>query len=77
MAKSASSARKSPASTQTAGAPVQPAAAQRSIATEVKPSADHIRRRAYEIYTQRLAKGETGTAETDWLQAERDLLTRR
>lgn len=40
---------------------------------EVKPSAELIRRRAYEIYQDRLARGIRGDANTDWLQAEREI----
>ena len=32
---------------------------------------DDIRRRAYEIYLARVAKGEAGAAKKDWIEAER------
>ena len=34
---------------------------------------DEIRKKAQQIYTERIARGESGTAENDWLQAERML----
>lgn len=36
-----------------------------------EPTADEIRRRAYEIYLER--RGVGGSPESDWLQAEREL----
>lgn len=36
-------------------------------------SEDEIRKKAQQIYTERIARGEYGTAENDWLQAERML----
>jgi len=35
---------------------------------------DQIMQRAEEIYQERLAKGQPGTEEGDWLEAERQLL---
>ena len=43
---------------------------------EVKPTVDDIRRRAYELYCQRVAKGTRGTPEGDWQQAERELTSK-
>lgn len=46
------------------------------IQREVKPtrpSADEVRRRAYEIYLQRMQSGEPGSPESDWSRAEREL----
>lgn len=72
MGKSAASNRKStPRPVRTAAAPAP--SAQHA---EVKPSSDQIRRRAYEIYLRRLATGAHGTAESDWLEAERELVRR-
>jgi hypothetical protein len=34
------------------------------------PSEEEIRAKASEIYYERLARGEHGTAESDWLEAE-------
>ena len=34
------------------------------------PSEEEIREKAKEIYHERMARGEYGTAEDDWLQAE-------
>ncbi len=72
MSKSAATNRKStPRPTPTAAAPAPSA-----HHAEVKPSSDQIRRRAYEIYARRLATGAHGTAESDWLEAERELARR-
>ena len=35
------------------------------------PGEDEIRRKAQEIYNERVIRGEHGTAETDWLEAEK------
>lgn len=35
------------------------------------PSEEEIRAKAREIYYERIARGEHGTAESDWLEAER------
>jgi hypothetical protein len=37
------------------------------------PTEDEIRRKAEEIYHERIAKGEYGTAEDDWHKAEKIL----
>ena len=37
------------------------------------PGEDDIRRKAEEIYNKRVSRGETGTAEEDWLKAEKML----
>jgi hypothetical protein len=37
------------------------------------PIEDDIRVKAQEIYNERLSRGEEGTAESDWLQAEKIL----
>lgn len=44
---------------------------------ESKPTVESIRKRAYELYLARAAKGQPGNAATDWTQAERDLLGKR
>lgn len=41
--------------------------------TEVKPDAERIRRRAYELYLERARTGRPGNEVADWMQAERDL----
>ncbi len=46
-----------------------------AMAPKGKPSADEIRRRAYEIFLRRNGKG--GSPESDWLQAERELMQAR
>jgi hypothetical protein len=43
---------------------------------ELKPDADAIRRRAYELYRRREATGLGGTAESDWTRAESELRAR-
>jgi len=37
-------------------------------------SEDDIRKRAQEIYEERIAKGIVGNSESDWLQAEKELI---
>lgn len=39
-----------------------------------RPSADEIRKRAYELFCAR--KGQGGSPEEDWLRAERELMAR-
>ncbi len=36
---------------------------------------DDVRKRAYEIYLERIGKGEPGDAKQDWLKAEQDIDT--
>jgi len=44
------------------------------MAESIKESREEqIRRRAYEIYVQRIADGQPGTAESDWHLAEIEL----
>jgi hypothetical protein len=51
-----------------------PAAAPKAIvAVDLKPSADAVRRKAYELYVERIAKGQPGDERTDWIRAEREL----
>ena len=38
--------------------------------SKYEPSEEEIRNKAKEIYHKRIAKGEYGTAEGDWLKAE-------
>jgi DNA primase large subunit len=40
------------------------------IARKSKPSEEEIREKAMEIYIQRIERGEYGTPEDDWLEAE-------
>jgi hypothetical protein len=47
------------------------------IHREVKPNPDDVKRRAYEIYLGRIARGEPGTQETDWSRAESELARTR
>ncbi len=46
------------------------------IQREVKPNPDDIKRRAYEIYLGRMARGEPGDSHSDWERAERELARR-
>ena len=39
-----------------------------------KASQQSIKKRAQEIYEERISKGIEGTAESDWLQAEKELM---
>ena len=41
---------------------------------EAKPNVDAVRRRAYEIFMERTAKGAAGDAAGDWAKAERELV---
>ncbi len=41
---------------------------------EAKPTLDDIRRRAYEIYLGRQSTGRAGNSDSDWAQAERELI---
>jgi hypothetical protein len=40
-------------------------------ADALQPSVEDIREKANEIYLQRLERGEHGTAENDWIEAEK------
>jgi hypothetical protein len=40
---------------------------------EIKPNADAVRRRAYDLYLRRMAEGGPGDDKADWAQAEREL----
>jgi hypothetical protein len=41
--------------------------------TKQEPTEEEIRDKAMEIYQQRINRGEHGTAENDWLEAEKSL----
>jgi hypothetical protein len=41
--------------------------------TKQGPTEEEIRDKAMEIYQQRINRGEHGTAENDWLEAEKSL----
>lgn len=45
----------------------------KATTSKAKISADDIRRRAEEIYLERVNKGKHGDELSDWLQAEREL----
>ena len=47
--------------------------ATKKTTTKAKISADDIRRRAEEIYRERVNNGNHGDELSDWLQAEREL----
>ncbi len=75
MAKPTSSMKKPTNVGRAPSAPIRPApiASVQNTVREVKPTADQIRQRAYNIYTQRLASGGGGDQQSDWLKAEREL----
>lgn len=60
----------------TVGRPKKAAAAVRVVRTrkvhmpKPAPAEDEIRKKAEEIYRERIARGEYGTAEDDWTKAE-------
>ena len=45
----------------------------KSILRKSEPSEEEIREKANEIYQQRIDRGEFGTAEEDWIEAEKYL----
>jgi len=47
--------------------------AKKENAPKSAPTEDEIRKKAEEIYRERIAKGEYGTAEDDWDKAEKIL----
>jgi hypothetical protein len=49
----------------------KPGKPSRTTNLKSSPGENEIRARAQQIYNDRLARGEEGTAEGDWLQAER------
>lgn len=49
----------------------RPSPAPLATATPKKPTADQIRKRAYELYLAR--RGVGGSPEQDWIKAEREL----
>ncbi|MGC9471889.1 MAG: hypothetical protein ACP5D1_10120 [Bacteroidales bacterium] len=49
----------------------------RAVARKPAPTEEEIRRKAEEIYHDRVAKGIYGTAEDDWHQAEKQLKNAR
>lgn len=44
---------------------------------EIKPNAEAVRSRAYELYLERARNGKPGDEVADWVQAEHDLHARR
>jgi hypothetical protein len=44
---------------------------------EIKPNAEAVRRRAYELYLDRARTGKPGDETADWVQAEKELHARR
>lgn len=92
MALGAGNKKSQPVRTSVAGSPVPPVAARPSdvkpsavefkqvvpvkSAGAVKASIEDIRKRAYEIYLKRRTTGAPGGAESDWIQAERELSIR-
>ena len=45
----------------------------KGIISKQEPHETEIRIKANEIYQQRIERGELGTSENDWLEAEKDL----
>lgn len=75
QAKSATSSTKATSAKPAVAASVQASAV--NTIREVKPSREQVARRAYELYSTRLARGERGTPESDWYQAEQELISER
>ncbi len=50
-----------------------PKTAAKKVVSKVKDIEEAIRRKATEIYNARIAKGEHGTPESDWLKAEKEV----
>ena len=46
----------------------------KTTANQKKISLEVIRNRAHEIYLKRIKKGTPGDADSDWLQAEKELM---
>lgn len=75
--KAASSKATKPA-TKKAAAPTSAAtSAAKKVVSKVKDIESLIRRRAEEIYHERIAKGEHGTADGDWMKAEKELKAKK
>ncbi len=64
-----------PAAAKSAGAAKpaasKPKAAPKPDSSAKSPSLEDIRRKAGEIYLERISRGEPGSAEEDWLRAEK------
>jgi len=54
-------------------APAKSVKGKKITTTKSGPSEEEIREKAQEIYYERMARGEYGTAEDDWLEAEESL----
>jgi hypothetical protein len=54
--------------------PRRPSTPGRLEPTRELPSLDEIRRRAHELYLDRLRRGADGSPQDDWLRAERELM---
>ena len=52
-------------------ASVKPAKERKARVPKPEPTEEQIRKKAEEIYFERIARGEYGTAEEDWHKAER------
>ncbi len=48
----------------------KPKSAQKTKATSKAPTLEEIRKKAEEIYIDRVSRGEHGSAEDDWIKAE-------
>jgi hypothetical protein len=69
-AKAASKAKKSSTA-------AKPATTRRASTVKSAPAEDEIRAKAMEIYNERLSRGLEGTAESDWLQAEKIMMGKK
>ena len=56
------------------GKPGASATQARTASPTARPSHDQICRRAYEIYLERCQRGQPGSAQGDWVQAEAELM---
>jgi hypothetical protein len=68
---------KAAAKPKTASATTKTAKSTRVTAAKKGPSEEDIRAKAKEIYHERIAKGEHGTAEEDWHKAEAFFATKK
>lgn len=56
------------------GAPAATASKPKKVtASKVEPDEEAVRRKALEIYNERMSRGESGTAEEDWDRAQKAL----
>jgi hypothetical protein len=56
--------------TRTPAASAKNPVTRKAVTRKTRPTEEDIRRKAEELYHERIARGEYGTAEDDWLKAE-------